>query len=129
MAGADLHTSAEILASEMGADAGADPTLEIVSLDGEEQAALDFEIAETEASMEAAVAAIEAAGTDSARSLSPAAPTAGPTDAVGECSRPMAVRPARSGQPPVCGRRSCASRASRRGRASPQPDRDLRAAR
>jgi hypothetical protein len=64
--GSRLHTSAEILASEMGADAGADPTLEIVSLDGEEQAALAFEIAETEASMEAAVAAIEAAEADSA---------------------------------------------------------------
>jgi hypothetical protein len=63
-----LHTSAEILADEAGAAAGvsADPTLEIVSLDGEEQAAIAFEIAETEASMEAAVAAIEAAETDSA---------------------------------------------------------------
>lgn len=61
-----LHTSAEILASEVAADAAADPTLEIVSLDGEEQAAIAFEIAETEASMEAAVAAIEAAETDSA---------------------------------------------------------------
>jgi hypothetical protein len=61
-----LHTSAEILASEAGADAAPDPTLEIVSLDGEEQAAIAFEIAETEASMEAAVAAIEAAETDSA---------------------------------------------------------------
>ena len=61
-----LHTSAEILAREGAADAAADPTLEIVSLDGEEQAAIAFEIAETEASMEAAVAAIEAAETDSA---------------------------------------------------------------
>ena len=61
-----LHTSAEILASDVAADAAADPTLEIVSLDGEEQAAIAFEIAETEASMEAAVAAIEAAETDSA---------------------------------------------------------------
>jgi len=58
-----LHTSAEILADEAGAAAaaGADPTLEIISLDGEEQAAIAFEIAETEASMDAAVAAIEAA--------------------------------------------------------------------
>jgi len=58
-----LHTSAEILAGEAGVDdgAGADPTLEIISLDGEEQAAIAFEIAETEASMDAAVAAIEAA--------------------------------------------------------------------
>jgi hypothetical protein len=63
-----LHTSAEILADEAGAaaGAGADPTLEIVSLDGEEQAAIAFEIAETEASLEAAVAAIEAAEADSA---------------------------------------------------------------
>jgi hypothetical protein len=61
-----LHTSTEILASEVAADVAADPTLEIVSLDGEEQAAIAFEIAETEASMEGAVAAIEAAETDSA---------------------------------------------------------------
>jgi hypothetical protein len=58
-----LHTSAEILAGEAGAadQAGADPTLEIISLDGEEQAAIAFEIAETEASMDAMVAAIDAA--------------------------------------------------------------------
>jgi len=63
-----LHTSAEILADEAGAapGVGADPTLEIVSLDGEEQAAIAFEIAEAEASMEVAVAAIEAAEIDSA---------------------------------------------------------------
>jgi hypothetical protein len=58
-----LHTSAEILAAEAGAvdGAGADPTPEIVSLDGEEQAAIAFEIADAEASMDAVVAAIEAA--------------------------------------------------------------------
>jgi hypothetical protein len=74
MAGAGLHTSAEILASEVGAaaGAGADPTLEIVSLDGEEQAAIAFEIADTEASMEAAVAAIEAAEGGAAASGDPA---------------------------------------------------------
>jgi hypothetical protein len=60
------HTSTEILASDAAADPTADPTLEIVSLDGEEQAAIAFEIAEAEASMEAAVAAIDAAETDSA---------------------------------------------------------------
>jgi hypothetical protein len=72
MAGAGLHTSAEILASEVGADAAADPTLEIVSLDGEEQAAIAFEIADTEASMDAAVAAIEAAEGEAATSADPA---------------------------------------------------------
>jgi hypothetical protein len=69
-----LHTSAEILADEAGAatGVGADTTLEIVSLDGEEQAAIAFEIAETEASMEAAVAAIEAAEGGAATSGDPA---------------------------------------------------------
>jgi hypothetical protein len=60
-----LHTSTEILASDATADARDDPTLEIVSLDGEEQAAIAFGIAEAEASMDAAVAAIDAAETDS----------------------------------------------------------------
>ena len=57
------HTSTEILAGEASASAGegADQVSEIVSLDGEEQAAIAFEIADAEASMEAAVAAIEAA--------------------------------------------------------------------
>ena len=60
-----LHTSAEILAGEARAvvGEGADAVPEIVSLDGEEQAAIAFEIADAEASMEAAVAAIEAAET------------------------------------------------------------------
>ena len=64
-AAGDLHTSAEILASESAGQA-LDPTLAIVSLDGEEQAAIAFEIADAEASMDAAVAAIEAAERESA---------------------------------------------------------------
>jgi len=67
--GAELHSSTEILAEEIAevAAPGADVVPEIISLDGEEQAAIAFEIAEAEASMDAAVDAVDAvesAGTD-----------------------------------------------------------------
>lgn len=59
---ADLHTSSEILASEATTPeaSGGDAPLDIVSLDGEEQAAIAFELAETEASLEATVEALVA---------------------------------------------------------------------
>lgn len=59
-AGAELHTSSEILAAE-AAESGpvtGDAPPDIVSLDGEEQAAIAFELAETEASLDATVDAI-----------------------------------------------------------------------
>lgn len=60
--GADLHTSSDILAAEGAVPAaGGDSPLDIVSLDGEEQAAIAFELAETEASLDATVDAIVAA--------------------------------------------------------------------
>lgn len=61
--GADLHTSSEILAAEATSPeiAAGDAPLDIVSLDGEEQAAIAFELAETEASLDATVDAIVAA--------------------------------------------------------------------
>ncbi len=55
-AGQHLLSSTELLAEERAAEvtaAGADAAPEIVSLDGEEQAAIAFEIAEAEASMDA----------------------------------------------------------------------------
>jgi hypothetical protein len=73
-AGAHLHSSTELLAEEAETDAapGADAVPEILSLDVEEQAAIAFEIAEAEASMDAAVGALEGVG------VPPARP--GPTD-------------------------------------------------
>ena len=61
--GAQLHSSTEILAEEVAevAAPGADAVPEIISLDGEEQAAIAFEIAQAEASMDAAVEALEGA--------------------------------------------------------------------
>jgi len=64
--GGPLLSSSELLAEaaeRQQATAGADAVPAIVSLDGEEQAAIAFEIADAEASMEAAVAAIETAET------------------------------------------------------------------
>ncbi len=61
--GGEIHTSTEILAEEeadKATAAGADPVIEIVSLDSEEQAAIAFEMAEAEASMEATVDALTA---------------------------------------------------------------------
>ena len=58
---ADLHTSTEILAAVEVAEpleAGADAPPAIVSLDGEEQAAIAFELAEAEASLDATVEAL-----------------------------------------------------------------------
>jgi hypothetical protein len=60
-AGAALHTSSELLAEVAAVEQGADAVPEIVSLDGEEQAAIAFEIAEAEASMDATVDALVAA--------------------------------------------------------------------
>lgn len=60
----ELHTSTEILAAAEAAEpiaAGADAPPDIVSLDGEEQAAIAFELAEAEASLDATVQAIVAA--------------------------------------------------------------------
>ncbi len=61
--GAELHTSSEILAAEAAEAAESGPVTgdappDIVSLDGEEQAAIAFELAETEASLDATVDAI-----------------------------------------------------------------------
>ncbi len=53
-----LHTSSELLAEQAAVVEGADAVPEIVSLDGEEQAAIAFEIAEVEASMDATVDAL-----------------------------------------------------------------------
>ena len=61
---ADLHTSTEILEAAEAAQpavAAGDAPPDIVSLDGEEQAAIAFELAETEASLDATVDAIVAA--------------------------------------------------------------------
>jgi hypothetical protein len=63
---ADRRSSTEILAAEEAAAIeaarrGADAAPDIVSLDGEEQAAIALEMAETEASLDAAVDAIVAA--------------------------------------------------------------------
>jgi hypothetical protein len=66
---AGLHTSTEILAEQATGEAaavGADAVPAIVSLDGEEQAAIAFEIAEVEASMDATVEALEPAVAESA---------------------------------------------------------------
>ena len=63
-AGEHLLSSTELLAEEQAATVvgpGADAAPEIVSLDGEEQAAIAFEVAEAEASTDAAVTALEAA--------------------------------------------------------------------
>jgi hypothetical protein len=59
-AGVNLHSSTELLAEEAETDGapGADAVPEIISLDVEEQAAIAFEIAEAEASMDAAVGAL-----------------------------------------------------------------------
>jgi hypothetical protein len=61
--GAELQTSSEILAAESTAPevAGGDAPPDIVSLDGEEQAVIAFELAETEASLDATVDAVVAA--------------------------------------------------------------------
>lgn len=79
---AAVRTSTEILAGEGAAVAepGADAASGIVSLDGEEQAAIAFELAEAEASMDAAVGAL--VGTEDEPAAGPAAgdTTAGPTD-------------------------------------------------
>ncbi len=69
-AAAQLHTSSELLAQEDAVVPGADATPGVVSLDGEEQAAIAFEIAAAEASMDATVDAL----------VAPAEPTA-PADA------------------------------------------------
>ncbi len=64
-AGLPLHSSTEILAEDaaaVAADVGGDTVPAIVSLDGEEQAAIAFEIAEVEASIDATVDTLEAAG-------------------------------------------------------------------
>ena len=63
-AAAELHSSIEILAEEAAALPAelADDVPAIVSLDGQEQAEIAFEIAEVEASMDAAVDAIVTAG-------------------------------------------------------------------
>jgi hypothetical protein len=61
---AELRTSTEILAAADAAGpaaAGADAPSDIVSLDGEEQAEIAFELAEAEASLDATVDAIVAA--------------------------------------------------------------------
>lgn len=68
---AGRRSSTEILAAEEAATVeaaleGADAVPAIVSLDGEEQAAIALEMAEAEASMDAAVGAIVAAGEGSA---------------------------------------------------------------
>jgi hypothetical protein len=64
--GGPLLSSTELLAEAAARQqetAGADAVPAIVSLDGEEQAEIAFEIADADASMEAAVAAIETAET------------------------------------------------------------------
>jgi len=68
---ADRRSSTDILAAEEAEAAeaalqGADAAPDILSLDGEEQAAIALEMAETEASMDAAVEAIAAAEEGSA---------------------------------------------------------------
>lgn len=62
--GTDRHTSVEIIEAAEAAEtttAGADAALGIVSLDGEEQAEIAFELAETEAALDATVDALIAA--------------------------------------------------------------------
>ncbi|MCU0506559.1 MAG: hypothetical protein MUE82_12490 [Chloroflexi bacterium] len=78
-AGAALHTSSELLAEAPAVEQGADAVPEIVSLDGEEQAAIAFEIAEAEASMDATVDALVAADLPAADV--PDSPAAGDADA------------------------------------------------
>ena len=79
-AGAALHTSSELLAEVAAVEQGADAVPEIVSLDGEEQAAIAFEIAEAEASMDATVDALVAADLPAASGASDP-PPAGDTEA------------------------------------------------
>jgi len=74
-AGAALHTSSELLAEVAAVEQGADAVPEIVSLDGEEQAAIAFEIAEAEASMDATVDALVAADLPAAAGASDPPPT------------------------------------------------------
>ncbi len=78
-AGAALHTSSELLAEAAAVEQGADAVPEIVSLDGEEQAAIAFEIAEAEALMDATVDALVAADLPAADV--PDSPAAGDADA------------------------------------------------
>jgi hypothetical protein len=73
-AGRQLHSSTELLAEEQAATVagpGADAAAEIVSLDGEEQAAIAFELAEAEASMDATVAVLADATPGEAPTESP----------------------------------------------------------
>ncbi len=79
---AELHTSTELLAEETAevAGQGADVVPAIISLDGEEQAEIAFEIAEVEAAMDATVDAIVVADGPGG---SPSGPGAGEAPAAG----------------------------------------------
>ncbi len=79
-ASAALHTSSELLAEVAAVEQGADAVPEIVSLDGEEQAVIAFEIAEAEASMDATVDALVAADVPMAAGA-PDSPAVGDADA------------------------------------------------
>jgi hypothetical protein len=99
----ELHTSTEILAEQAAevASQGADFVPAIVSLDGEEQAEIAFEIAEVEASMDATVDALTTAEGQAANDATAGGPAAEGPVADDAATHDPATGASPAGDPPI----------------------------